>query len=56
MIGDDVRLEIALGHIGRSTTVLVRSGISGAVDPATLPERHRPQLAVDTVAELLDRL
>jgi 5'-nucleotidase len=56
MVGDDVRLDIALGHLGRSTTVLVRSGISGALDLETLPERQRPQLAVDTVADLLDRI
>jgi len=56
VIGDDVRLDVALGHLGRSTTVLVRSGISGAVDLSLIPERRRPHLAVDTVAELLERL
>jgi HAD superfamily hydrolase (TIGR01450 family) len=56
VVGDDVRLDVALGHLGRSTTVLVRSGISGAVDISRIPERRRPHLAVDTVAELLERL
>jgi HAD superfamily hydrolase (TIGR01450 family) len=56
VVGDDVRLDVALGRLGRSTTVLVRSGISGGVDLSLLPERRRPHLAVDTVAEILDRL
>jgi 5'-nucleotidase len=53
VVGDDVRLDIALGHLGHSATVLVRSGISGAVDLARIPERRRPHVTVDTVAELL---
>ena len=53
VVGDDVRLDIELGHIGRSTTVLVRSGISGAVDLARIPERRRPDVTIDTVAGLL---
>ena len=56
VIGDDLMLDVALGHIGRSTTVLVRSGISGSVDLSRIPERRRPHLTVDTVAELLQRL
>jgi ribonucleotide monophosphatase NagD (HAD superfamily) len=56
VIGDDVRLDIALGHLGRSTTVLVRSGISGALDLGLIPERRRPHLAVETVADLLELL
>ena len=56
VVGDDVRLDVALGHLGRSTTVLVRSGISGAVDLASIPERRRPHLALDSVADLLERL
>jgi len=56
VVGDDIRLDIALGHLGRSTTVLVRSGISGAVDLSLLPERRRPHLALDTVAGLLEWL
>jgi HAD superfamily hydrolase (TIGR01450 family) len=56
VVGDDIRLDIALGHLGGSTTVLVRSGISGGVDLSLIPERRRPHLALDTVAELLERL
>ena len=56
VVGDDVRLDVALGHLGRSTTVLVRSGISGAVDLTRIPERRRPHLAIGTVAELLEWL
>jgi NagD protein len=56
VVGDDVRLDVALGLLGRSTTILVRSGISGALDLASIPERRRPHLTVDTVADLLERL
>lgn len=53
VVGDDVNLEVALGKLGRSTTVLVRSGISGSLDVSRLLERHRPDVTVDTVSELL---
>jgi HAD superfamily hydrolase (TIGR01450 family) len=56
VIGDDIRLDVALGHLGRSTTVLVRSGISGDLDLSRIPESRRPHLAVDTVADLLERV
>ena len=56
VIGDDLRLDVALGHLGRSTTVLVRSGISADLDLASVPEKRRPHLAVRTVAELLEWL
>ena len=56
VVGDDLRLDVALGHLGRSRTVLVRSGISGAIDLGEVPERRRPDLCVDTVSDLLDRL
>ena len=56
VVGDDVRLDIALGHLGHSTTVLVRSGISGAVDVSAIPERQRPHLTADTVADVLELL
>ena len=36
VIGDDIGMDIALGHLGGSRTILVRSGMSGAVDL----ERH----------------
>jgi len=56
VIGDDLRLDVALGHLGRATTVLVRTGISADVDLARVPEQRRPHLTVDTVADLLERL
>jgi HAD superfamily hydrolase (TIGR01450 family) len=56
VVGDDVFLDIALGHLGRSTTVLVRTGISAALDLSRVPERRRPHATVETVAEILDWL
>jgi len=56
MVGDDFRLDVALGRLGRSTTVLVRTGISADLDLDTVPAGRRPDLTVGTIAELLDRL
>ena len=56
VVGDDVALDVPLGHLGGSVTVLVRSGISAALDVSRLPERRRPHVTLDTVADLLDRL
>lgn len=56
VIGDDVALDIALGRLGGSRTILVRSGISASVDVASLPERRRPDAVVNSVADLLDLL
>ena len=56
MIGDDLGLDIALGHIGGSRTVLVRSGISGSVDLDRVPPSRRPHEAIEGVAELLRRV
>jgi ribonucleotide monophosphatase NagD (HAD superfamily) len=53
VIGDDLDMDIALGHLGGSRTVLVRSGISGAVDLTRVPERKRPDAVVDGVEEML---
>jgi NagD protein len=53
VVGDDVALDIALGNLGGSHTILVRTGISRAVDVAQLPARHRPDAAVAGVADLL---
>jgi NagD protein len=53
VVGDDVRLDVALGRLGRSTTVLVRSGISGSLDLSLVPEGRRPDETVDTVMDLL---
>ena len=56
VIGDDAGMDIALGRMGGSKTVLVRSGISGTIDLERLPERHRPHAVIDRVADLLDVL
>jgi 5'-nucleotidase len=56
VIGDDAGMDIALGRMGASKTVLVRSGISGAIDLAKLPDRQRPDAVIDGVAELLEVL
>jgi NagD protein len=56
VIGDDLGMDIALGRMGGSRTVLVRSGISGDIDLERVPESRRPDAAVDGVADLLDLL
>jgi HAD superfamily hydrolase (TIGR01450 family) len=56
VVGDDVRLEVALGRLGGSKTILVRSGISASLDLSLVPETHRPDVTVDTVAEMLEWL
>lgn len=56
VIGDDVTMDIALGRMGGSRTILVRSGISGGVALDDVVEQHRPHAVVDGVAELLDWL
>ncbi len=53
VIGDDIGMDIALGHIGGSKTILVRSGMSGTVDLDGIPERRRPHAVVDGVEEIL---
>ena len=56
VIGDDVSMDIALGRLGGSGTILVASGISGAVEPEQLAEKQRPDAIVGGVADLLDWL
>jgi HAD superfamily hydrolase (TIGR01450 family) len=56
VIGDDIGMDIALGHLGGSKTILVRSGMSGTVDLNGIPERQRPHAVVDGVEEILDWL
>jgi NagD protein len=56
VIGDDLGMDIALGRMGGSRTVLVRSGISGDVDLAQVPPSRRPDTTVDGVADLLELL
>jgi HAD superfamily hydrolase (TIGR01450 family) len=54
VIGDDLGMDVALGKMGGARTVLVRSGISGAIDVGRLPERLRPAAVVDGVVDLLE--
>lgn len=56
VIGDDLGMDIALGRLGGSLTVLVRSGISGTVTVDELPANRRPDAVVDGVANLLEWL
>jgi len=53
VVGDDVGMDIALGHLGGSRTILVRSGISGAMDLERVPEGKRPHAVIDGVEEML---
>jgi HAD superfamily hydrolase (TIGR01450 family) len=53
VIGDDLGMDIALGRLGGSKTVLVRTGISGQIALDSVPERRRPDAVVDGVADLL---
>jgi NagD protein len=50
VIGDDVDMDIALGRLGDSRTVLVRSGISADANGASA------DLVLDGVADLIDLL
>ena len=53
VIGDDIGMDIALGHLGGSRTILVRSGMSGKLDLDSIPERRRPHAVVDGVDEIV---
>lgn len=56
VVGDDVFLDVALGRLGGSRTVLVRTGISATTDLDRLPEHRRPNAVVPGIAQLLDWL
>jgi 5'-nucleotidase len=56
VIGDDLGMDVALGHLGGAKTILVRSGISGDIDLSKVPPRRRPDAVIDGVADLLERL
>jgi NagD protein len=56
VIGDDVSLDVPLGHLGGSVTVLVRSGISGELEMSRVPTKRRPHVTLETVADLLEQL
>lgn len=55
VIGDDVHMDIALGHLGGSRTVLVRTGISHG-ELNGVREDRLPHLVVDSVADVLGLL
>jgi len=56
MIGDDLSMDVVLGRMGGSRTVLVRSGISGPLELESIPPRQRPDAVIDGVADLLAML
>jgi HAD superfamily hydrolase (TIGR01450 family) len=56
VIGDDVALDIALGNLGGSHTVLVQTGITGASPLGRLPALQRPDETVADIGELLGYL
>jgi NagD protein len=56
VIGDDLYMDVALGHLGGSKTVLVLSGISATIDLDQVAERRRPHATVDDTSGLLDLL
>ena len=51
--GDDLEMDIGLGHLGGSRTILVRSGLSGSIDLEAVPEAKRPDAVVVGVEEML---
>jgi HAD superfamily hydrolase (TIGR01450 family) len=53
VIGDDINMDIALGHLGGSRTILVRSGMSGSLDLDGILEERRPDAVIDGVEEML---
>jgi len=56
VVGDDLFMDVALGHMGGSKTVLVRSGISAEIDLSKVAEKRRPHATVSDTSELLDLL
>ncbi len=56
VIGDDLGMDIKLGRMGGSRTVLVQSGTTGKIDLDSLPLQKRPDGIVDGVADLRRQL
>jgi ribonucleotide monophosphatase NagD (HAD superfamily) len=56
VIGDDLTMDVALGRLGGSRTILVQSGISGSAELEHIPKEERPDAVVEGVAALLDWL
>jgi len=55
-VGDDLAMDVGTGHLGGCTTILVRSGISGTIDLNKVPPRQRPDVTIQTIADLLPLL
>ena len=53
VVGDDLDMDIALGHLGGSRTILVRSGMTGSLDLNGVPKERRPDAVIDGVEEML---
>ncbi|MGH2893553.1 MAG: HAD-IIA family hydrolase [Solirubrobacteraceae bacterium] len=56
VIGDDLSMDVALGKLGGSQTVLVRSGISAQIALESVTPKRRPDAAIDGVADLIGLL
>ena len=56
VIGDDVALDISLGNLGHSHTVLVQTGITGDSPLDGLPALQQPDESVAGVDELVGRI
>jgi len=56
VIGDDLGMDVGLGRLGGSRTVLVRSGMSSQLDLDRVRPAARPHFVVENVAALLDAL
>jgi ribonucleotide monophosphatase NagD (HAD superfamily) len=56
VVGDDLGMDVALGRMGGARTILVRSVISAQIELDQVPERRRPDAAIDRVADLLEVL
>lgn len=52
VVGDDLKLEIGMARRGGARTALVLTGISTRDDVRALPEAHRPEFVLDSVARL----
>lgn len=54
--GDDLTLEVAMARAASAVGVLVTTGMHGATDADLAPDSRRPDLVIDQLAELADRL
>ena len=54
VVGDDLGMDVGLGRLGGSTTVLVRTGISSEIDLGRVPADRRPDHDLEAVGGLLE--